>query len=100
VAKVLLKKITAAVVFFTAALSLSAGEVTVKRLNYTIVLPENPSAACQLVGTELEHFLEKDLCQADPLHWQHGARNLLRRGLGRGFFPHPRHRQEASWPLT
>ena len=63
----LLKKITATVVFFTAALSLSAGEVTVKRLNYTIVLPENPSAACQLVGTELEHFLEK--IYAKPIHF-------------------------------
>jgi hypothetical protein len=55
----LFKKITAAVAFFIAVLSLSAGQVTVKRLNYTIVLPDNPSEACKLAGTELGYFLEK-----------------------------------------
>jgi hypothetical protein len=55
----LLKKIAAAVVFCMAALSLSAGQVTVKRLNYTIVLPDHPSAVCKLAGAELAQFLEK-----------------------------------------
>jgi hypothetical protein len=54
-----LKKITAVLAFCTMVLSLSAGQVTVNRLNYTIVLPDNPSAACKLAGTELAHFLEK-----------------------------------------
>lgn len=46
-------------VFWTAALSLSAGQVTAARLNYTIILPDNPGAVCKLAGAELAHFLGK-----------------------------------------
>jgi hypothetical protein len=42
---------TAVLAFCTMALPLSAGQATVNRLNYTIVLPDNPSAACKLAGS-------------------------------------------------
>jgi len=51
--------LTAIVVFWTTALSLSAAQVAAERLNYTIVLPDNTSAACKLAGAELASFLEK-----------------------------------------
>jgi hypothetical protein len=53
------KRVSAIVVFWTAALSLSAAQVVAERLNYTIVLPDNPSAVCKLAGAELASFLEK-----------------------------------------
>lgn len=53
--------------------SLYGGQVLQERLNYKIILPDNPTAICKFAGNELKEFLEKTYSEPLKLNGKNEA---------------------------